>query len=691
MPRKFPVVAVAALTILVLNACTDDGANTPGAVVPTATQPTPVSPTGTGVEPPPPGSHTSQNPEPQATQPPGPGSAQPTAPTPVQPTAPGSTVPVEPSPPVTGTVPSGTDVSPSPDPPATLTTITIEPPGATFEGQLDVQLSAEPAQAAIHYTTDGTAPTLDSPLYAGTPLTLTQSTQVRVQAFIDGAPSGFGAGGVYVARNFDVSSDMPVIVVDGYGAGKPDEKADGSWVDQDAAVLVFEPQDGNASLSHVPTVATRAGWHVRGQSSSSFEKTPYKVEFWNELNDDKKLPLLGMPEQSDWALVGPFYDRSMIRHAFIYDLGRDIGLQAPRFSFAEVYINHDGGPLAASHYEGIYMVVETIKNAKERLDLKQLREADTAEADISGGYIFKFDWAAASEPMLTCAGAPAVQHAFGQCPTEMSGMFPASTSTCPVEGDAGAPTGGGFGGAPPGGGFGGAPPGGGFGGAPPGGTGMPVDMTPPTCWADLEVTDPSPLNQVQKDWLTAYVTEFNDTLHSDPIGPYGDYIDVASFVDAFIINEFSKNGDAYVRSVYFHKDRDGKIVAGPLWDYNLTMAVGGSLFCNDNPTGWAYEFRSGSNDWFQRLIADPPFRQLVVERWKELRQGPLSQAALDERITKLTAPLVNAIPREYERWPLCSLTGQIFAIPEGDTFEAQLGVMSAFMSERGAWMDAQLQ
>lgn len=572
-------------------------------------------------------------------------------------------------------------------PPGGATQLSIVPAGASFEGQISVELSAT-SNVQIHYTTDGSVPSATSPSYAGTPLTLTETTQLRAQAFIDGAPAGVGAGAVFVARTFDVTSDLPLIVVDGFGAGKPDQKAaDGSWVSNDGAVLVFEPGEDSAALSNAPTLASRAGYHVRGQSSSSFEKAPYKIEFWDELNDDRKLPLLGMPGQSDWALVGPFYDRTMIRHAFIYDLGRAMGLQAPRFSFAEVYINNDGGPLEATDYEGIYMVVETIKNAKERLDLQQLEETDTDEADLSGGYIFKFDWAAASEPMITCADAPAPAHAFGTCPTEGSDRFPASTISC--EGDDEMTVG--FGGGPGGGGFGGGAP-------PPGGGGFAGGMVDPdeevvpaTCWADLEVTDPVPLNDAQRSWLTNYVTEFNDALHSEPMGPYTDYIDVASFVDTFIINELSKNGDAYVRSVYFHKDRNGKIFAGPLWDFNLIMAVGGQLFCNQNPTGWAYEFRNGSNDWFQRLIADPTFRQQVVARWQELRGGLLSDAALSDRVSNLTAPLTNAISREWERWPLCTLTGQIFAIPEGDTYDAQLQVMRDFMSERAAWMDSQLQ
>ncbi len=233
-------------------------------------------------------------------------------------------------------------------------------------------------------------------------------------------------------------------------------------------------------------------------------KRRYKVELWDETNSDVDLALLGMPAESDWALIGPYEDRSLVRNAFAFELGRTMGLQAPRFEFAEVYINQDGGPLEQSDYEGIYMVAETIKNSKRRLDLKELDETETEESKISGGYIFKFDWAAAEEPMIECTGASAVQHSFGVCSNEGADQFPAV--------DCGG-----------GGNFGGS--GGGLGGGQGGASGDA------TCWDDLEVVDPDPLNPAQRDYLTTYVTELNDALHQAPLGNYGNYIDVSSFVD----------------------------------------------------------------------------------------------------------------------------------------------------------------
>ena len=44
-----------------------------------------------------------------------------------------------------------------------------------------------------------------------------------------------------------------------------------------------------------------------------------------------------------------------------------------------------------------------------------------------------------------------------------------------------------------------------------------------------------------------------------PIGDYAAYIDLPTFVDYLIINELTFNVDAYTRSAFFHKDRDGRL------------------------------------------------------------------------------------------------------------------------------------
>ncbi|MEU4449083.1 CotH kinase family protein [Actinosynnema sp. NPDC050801] len=496
--------------------------------------------------------------------------------------------------------------------------ITFSVPSGTFQGQVSVSLSTTISGAQIRYTTNGQLPNAQSTLYQGSPVQLTRTTQLRAQAFVNQAASGRPGTAMYVAREATATAhDLPVVAIDSYGAGKPQREY------FDGATMIFEPQaGGTTSLAAAPKVATRAGFRLRGQSSASFEKTPYRLEFWDNAGDDADYPVLGMPADSDWVLRGPFTDKALIREAFIYDLGREMGLKAPRYKFVEFYLNTDATAVGPNDYMGVYMMVETIKNSKNRLDLKGLDEDDTTLPTIQGGYIFKFEWMAAEEPTLPCTG-----------PTN-------------------------------------------------------------TCWNYLEVVDPDPLNTQQRDWLRGHIQEFHNVLRApnfaDPTTGYHKYIDVPSFTDHMIINELSRGMDAYLRSAHFYKDRDGKIVAGPLWDFDLTFGVGG-FFQNDQPAGWQYQQtrQPQANDWTTQLLRDPAFVNQAKSRWQSLRRGLLSDSALQSRIDTLARPLTNGAQRNFQRWPnLSSATVGFFRTPTAPTWQGQVQAMRDWMQRRITWLDS---
>jgi hypothetical protein len=524
--------------------------------------------------------------------------------------------------------------------PSLIGDVALSVPSQTFQGQLEVGLSTMMAGAEIRYTADGTLPTATSPVYTA-PLVLTETTQLRAQAFAGGVVSGFPTTGLYVARTFEASSNLPIIVMDSYASGKPTDKE----VYAHVAVMIHEPVDGTASLTALPTLAVRGGYHIRGQSSAGFPQAPYKVEFWDNNDQDSDYPVAHMGAESDWALIPPYYDRALIRNPFIYDLGREIGLQAPQWMYAEVYLNYDGGPLTEEHYQGIYWFTETIKNQKFRTNLQQLKEDETMLPEISGGYIWKFDQAASEEPKLECTGADPL-------------------------------------------------PGFSFGGG--GGGGGGGEMMTGTCWNDLEVVDPALPNAQQAAWLAEYIQAFHDGLHATPMVDYTQLIDVPSFIDYLIVNELSLNVDAYVRSAYYHKDRDGKIIAGPLWDYNFALGgVGAQVAAPEDDTGVTFRFEGtrNVNNWYQILTTDETFMSQVRARYAELRQGELAQAAVEARLDGLTAPLSQAIVRDFAKWPvgdiITSETG-FTGGPTVATWEGQVAVVHDFIVARLNWMDANL-
>lgn len=178
--------------------------------------------------------------------------------------------------------------------------ITFSVASGTFQGTLSVGLSTAIAGAEIRYTTSGAAPTVDSQLYTA-PVPFTTTTQLRAQSFVAGAASGAMGTALYIARSITATHDLPLVVMDAHGGGKP-----GRTDYQDVATTVMAPQNSSTSLSQTPTIATRVGFHLRGQSSSNFEKAPYRIELRGNDDKDADYPGSGMPADSGWALLGPY-------------------------------------------------------------------------------------------------------------------------------------------------------------------------------------------------------------------------------------------------------------------------------------------------------------------------------------------------------------------------------------------------
>nr|BFE68887.1 hypothetical protein GCM10020092_021880 [Actinoplanes digitatis] len=130
--------------------------------------------------------------------------------------------------------------------------ITFSVPSGAFQGSVSVAMSTAIGGAEIRYTTDGRPPEPTSTLYSGRALSLTATTQLRAQAYVNGVATGAGGTGLYVARSFDAQHNLPLVLIDDYGRGKPGR----DFVD--AAAMIFDTAGGAASLSAAPAVATRA-------------------------------------------------------------------------------------------------------------------------------------------------------------------------------------------------------------------------------------------------------------------------------------------------------------------------------------------------------------------------------------------------------------------------------------------------
>ena len=125
------------------------------------------------------------------------------------------------------------------------------------------------------------------------------------------------------------------------------------------------------------------GIEIRGNTAQMFEKKSFTVETRIDSGTNLNVSLLGMPEENDWVLYGPYSDKSLIRNVLAYHLGNTQGRWSPRTRFCEVVINNE--------YRGVYVLAEKIKIDKNRVNIATLKPEDISGDELTGGYIMRID------------------------------------------------------------------------------------------------------------------------------------------------------------------------------------------------------------------------------------------------------------------------------------------------------------
>lgn len=270
--------------------------------------------------------------------------------------------------------------------------VTFLQPSQSFQTSIRIELERPEAanpKAKIHYTLDGTIPSGSSPVYSG-PLTLRKSAPIKARLVHPQGGMGPVGSEIYIEiqRNLaNASSNLPLILLENYGDGRPPS---GDY--QMASMAVIEPADGRSRVTSPFAVASQVGIKVRGSSTGGRSKASLSLEIQNAFGEDKNRSLLGMPNESDWVLWGPYnFDLTLMHNPFIFELSRQIGRYAPRTRFVEVYLNTGGGALSSADYYGVYALMEKISRDADRVDVERLFEEHKKEPDVSGGYIFKID------------------------------------------------------------------------------------------------------------------------------------------------------------------------------------------------------------------------------------------------------------------------------------------------------------
>ncbi|MCR5851138.1 MAG: CotH kinase family protein [Bacteroidaceae bacterium] len=411
-------------------------------------------------------------------------------------------------------------------------------------------------------------------------------------------------------------------------------------------MTIIDNDDGKNygdTLVHPGQTVNYDGWvgiKYRGTSSFHYSKKKpmgFKTLKTSDVEGKKqKVELLGMPKDNDWVLMAPYHDRSMIRDVLTFELARPYFEFTPHARHCELIMD--------DVYRGVYILCERPRKGKYRLNLEDPGEEGDS---ITGDYMVVLDGHIERQKHYYKSKYRARDE---------------NGNNIVIRGD------------------------------------IYFQYKFP------EYEDMMPDHPAQLDYIDQRISDFEDALignnFKDPETGYRKYIDVTSFIDFMLSQEFSGNPDAYRRSTYLYKRRDD---VDPrfkmcLWDFN--MAYGNSL---DELLGigrWHYINNSSTQMlreahvpfWWERLMEDEYYVNGLKTRWDEYRRSGYRE----EHITSVIDSLVNLLEsggareRNYKAWP--NWNEYIFLdLNETKNYEEEIAFLRQWITNRLTWLDQQLE
>ncbi len=203
-------------------------------------------------------------------------------------------------------------------------------------------------------------------------------------------------------------------------------------------------------------------------------------------------------------------------------------------------------------------------------------------------------------------------------------------------------------------------------------------------------------------------------------------LDINSVIDYFLVQELTFNNEyKHPKSVYMYINGDGKLTAGPVWDFDWQTFIipdlvreyggiyldqlrnadewlyGGSKLA-ENTSTWPWQSPTYDyvNDmpymWYPLLFKDETFRARVKERWATI-SGALG--GLEDAIDKFADEVRLSDEYNHAMWPLTIKEGTDNGVSysagfNGDedmSFDEAVETLKRAYRERFNWMNTQIQ
>lgn len=354
----------------------------------------------------------------------------------------------------------------------------------------------------------------------------------------------------------------------------------------------------DGTYEYVDSANTFSELKVRGNTTPDYAKKPFQLKF------SAKADLFGMGSSKTWILLANYLDQSQIRNSVMYEIGKILGMHTSEFQLVDLYLDGE--------YYGIYLLCEKVQISSARLDIVELEKLNDKLNSTYSDTPVKVTTGIENTIITEYSYIPGIKN-----PTDITGGYLIELDNNYWKDE--------------------------------------------LCYFVTEngshyvIKSPEYASKEQVEYIATLFGEMEEALMSSTgcnrLGRhYSEYMDVDSFVAAYIVAEFSRNYDAGSSSMYFYKDADvngevSKIVKGPLWDCDNTLGNIHKNGASDTEGYWA----KGRSIW-AGLTQQADFNQKVTEKFASVYDQIFDMIDVGGYIYGLVDEIGNSIYMERARW-----------------------------------------
>ena len=200
------------------------------------------------------------------------------------------------------------------------------------------------------------------------------------------------------------------------------------------------------------------------------------------------------------------------------------------------------------------------------------------------------------------------------------------------------------------------------------------------------VSEPEEPTEDQLAYITGVMTDIVNTLKGADEAQVREKIDVDSFAAYYLLNEYAKTLDFAFSSVFFFY-QDGKLYAGPAWDYDLSTGnVNNTLTSSAVKASYPTDgFMHDKTNFYRWLCDKDWFQDEIKDVFNAHSEYILNIAADGGLLDTMRARYSDVIDHNYTRWNVAKWWMNYQRKPL-KTYEENYAVLKNWCAERGAWL-----